>query len=82
MLKQDSENQGAAQETTAKWPSGADSIRNQLSDDLEIIMNRCAIFMEFTEIDDEAAKKFYVHGLYGDLMDFASKYAVDDFFDR
>jgi len=45
-------------------------------------MNRCAIFMEFTEIDDEAAKKFYVHGLYGDLMDFASKYAVDDFFDR
>ena len=79
MLKQDSESQGAAQVTTAKWPSGADSIRNHLSNDLESIMNKCAVFLQSAENKEAAV---FTNDLYGDLMDFASKYAVDDFFDR
>lgn len=78
MSKQDSENQGDALGIIAKSTSGADSIRNQLSNDLEVIMNKCAVFLQSAE-NTEA---IFANDLYGDLMDFASKYAVDDFFDR
>jgi hypothetical protein len=42
-------------------------------------MNKCAEFLQSAENKEEA---IFANDLYGDLMDFASKYAVDDFFDR
>jgi len=81
MLKQDLGNQGAAPVTTVKWPSGADSIREELSKDLIAIFHK---YMEMYDLDvnGHPVQSTLMDPCYFMLCDFAEKYAARNFFDR
>ena len=95
MLKSDSENPVAAQATTAGLASGVNNMkesamkqseisRSELSDDLEKIFETLGGLFP---VDDDGYPLVTfgdkgIEKLYGELTEFAEKYAEDNFFDR
>ena len=82
MLKQDLENPAGVPVTTVEWPSGASSIREQLTVDLLEILNETAKLFEVNQNVSFQPTNDGIETVYHMLASFAEKYAADDFFDR